>query len=576
MNTLNTVADQLVNLLVDSGISMFFGIPGGPVSPVFDSVLRCQQATLIESRQETAAAFAAACYFEETGKTAAIIVTAGPGGTNAVTGVTSAFLKKTPMIVICGDVAWAEKGERLIQDCGPNGIHMESIYTSVTRQTIRILEPRSAPEEFIRTLEICHDETNPGPVLIMLPIQVAAHPATEAVRNKNKNKRTILFKDDMTIFGVRELLHQAKKPLLVIGNGCRKFSADIRQLVNTMGVPFVTTPQAKGVVSEDHPLSLRNGGLAASGWARKYCNEGNEIDVCLALGTDLDDCATGPTKYVWENTKLIHVDNDPKVFNRNFTTFLTLQYDLAFFINQLCSLIKDVPVHNVLWKLMIDEVKSSSPFDYPGYRTDESETITPHRAIADIQAAMPVHTRYISDIGEHMLFALHYLTIQDPDTFHLSLNLGSMGSGIAGAIGLALGNPHKPVVCICGDGGMQMMGMEVLVARKMNLPIIYAIFNDRRYNMVYHGFKTLYGYNHPWETSAIDFTKWAESLGVKAYSIQHPGDLSEEMIRGALQKSEPVILDIGINRDVRISGAGRNETLQHMSVGKDLLKEGIL
>src|SRR6185436_5467950 len=148
-----------------------FGIPGGPVSPIFDSILRCSQAQLIESRQETIGTFAAASYFEETGNVPAIIVTAGPGGTNAVTGVTSAFLKRIPMLIICGDVAWATKGERLIQDCGPNGINIESIYASITRKAIRIHQAESACEQVAQAIEAAKNEINPGPVLIVLPMQ---------------------------------------------------------------------------------------------------------------------------------------------------------------------------------------------------------------------------------------------------------------------------------------------------------------------------------------------------------------------------------------------------------------------
>lgn len=567
-----SVADNIIQFLVRSDITTFFGIPGGPISPIFDSILRCPQANLIESRHETSAAFAAASYFEETGKVAAVIVTAGPGGTNAVTGIASAFLKKIPILLICGDVAWAEKGERLVQDCGPDGTNMESIYASVTRKTLRINHAQTACMNLASALDVFKHPIHPGPVLVMLPMQVASQKSEEhSVMTRSAFAHETL--DLNTLFNVLELLKSARKPLIVIGNGCRKISKEIGQLVNKAGIPFVTTPQAKGLISENHPMSLRNGGLAASGWVRKYVNEGDDIDVCLALGTDLDDCATGPTRYVRPTTKLIHVDKDPIVFNRNFKTFLPVKAELASFTKQLLALLEQEPVSNLNWKLAIEEIKFHSPFDFPNYQEDTSDRITPHRAIADLQAAMPSSTRYISDIGEHMLFALHYLTIQQSGKFHLHLNLGSMGSGIAGAIGLAIGNPHQPVVCICGDGGMQMNGMEILVAKKRKLPVIYAIFNDGRYNMVYHGFKTLYEYEHDWDTPPIDFTAWAASMGINAFTIEHPGDLTETMINESLKNPGPLVLDIRIDKGVRISGAGRNEHLQYMSVQKNLLNE---
>lgn len=566
------VSDRIVEFLVRSGITTFFGIPGGPISPIFDSILRCPEARLIESRHETSAAFAAASYFEETGNIAAVIVTAGPGGTNAVTGVTSAFLKKIPVLLICGDVAWAENGERLVQDCGPDGINMESVYASITRKRIRINQAQSACAHVASALIACQDLTHPGPVLVMLPMQVARQKSIEQVMvpapltDDRKIDQTILEK-------IVELLKGAHKPLIVIGNGCRRKADDVETLVALTGIPFVTTPQAKGLIREDHPMSLRHGGLAASGWARKYVNEGDDIDVCLVLGTDLDDCATGPTKYVRPATKLIHVDIDPVVFNRNVKTFLPINAELTSFLRQLIALLQVNPIHNIEWKLMIDEVKFTSAFDVADFHDDNSEVIKPHRAISDLQTVMPSSTRYISDIGEHMLFALHYLTIQQGCHFNLHLNLGSMGSGIGGALGLALATPRQPVVCICGDGGMQMNGMEILVAKKLKLPVVYAIFNDARYNMVFHGFKMLYEYEHDWETPPIDFTAWAASIGIKAFTIKHPGELSTTIIDEWLEEPGPLVLDIRIDRSVRISGAGRNEHLQHMSIQKDLIHQ---
>lgn len=573
-NNRQSVSDQIVTLLVESGITTFFGIPGGPVSPIFDSILRCPQAHLIESRHETTAAFAAASYFEETGMTAAIIVTAGPGATNAVTGITSAYLKRIPIVIICGDVAWATTGRRLIQDCGPNGINVESIYSSVTRKQIRIDQPKSACSHISLALETCKDELYPGPVLVVLPMHVATEPSVEISPIKGTAiPRPIAFQDKEILAKIAQLLMQSKKPLLVIGNGCRGMSKDLKQLLELISVPFVTTPQAKGIVSEDHPLSLRNGGLAASWWARKYINEGDEVDLCLALGTDLDDCATGPTKYVKSNTKLIHVDIDSIVFNRNFPAFLPILTELSSFISHLIFFLKDSPIHNDDWMTLLRTIKKHSPFDYADYDRDNADVIAPHRAIADLQNAMPVNTRYISDIGEHMLFALHYLTIREQESFHLHLNLGSMGSGIGGAFGLAIASKESPVVCICGDGGMQMVGMEILLAKKMNLPIVFAIFNDARYNMVYHGFKTLYGYDYDWEMPPVDFAMWANAMGIDAIAIKHPGELNKHMMAGHLSKQGPLVLDIMIDRDTRISGAGRNEHLQHMSITKTVAEK---
>jgi acetolactate synthase-1/2/3 large subunit len=192
--------------------------------------------------------------------------------------------------------------------------------------------------------------------------------------------------------------------------------------------------------------------------------------------------------------------------------------------------------------------------------------LRPHRAVADLQAAAGPDARFVTDIGEHMLFGLHYLTADRPDTFSIQLGLGSMGSGICSAIGLALGDPSRRVVCICGDGGMQMVGMEVLVAAREKLPVVFAVFNDARYNMVYHGFKALTGHAPAWETPWVDFVMWARSMGIKALRVNHPGELTAARLDRLTDGGGPIVLDMRIDRNVRLKGAGRVEALRHMSV----------
>jgi acetolactate synthase-1/2/3 large subunit len=162
-----------------------------------------------------------------------------------------------------------------------------------------------------------------------------------------------------------------------------------------------------------------------------------------------------------------------------------------------------------------------------------------------------------------MLFALHYLTAQGPDAFTIHLGLGSMASGIASAIGQALADRDRPVCCICGDGGMQMAGMELLVAVRERLPV-YAVFNDARYNMVYHGYRQTFGRESPWSTPTVDFVSWARSLGANGERIDHPDDIGPEHF--AALKHGPMVLDIRQDASVRIQGEGRIEAIRQMSM----------
>ena len=556
-------AHALVAALVEAGVDTFFGVPGGPVSPVFDAVLQVSGARLIESRHETHAAFAAADYHRASGRVPAVVVTAGPGATNVVTGVVSAHLERVPMLVICGDVAWASAGGKLLQDTGPEGVAVERLLGHVTRKTIRVARPESLVSQGLAALEAARHPVLPGPALLVVPIQfgrAAAPPKRLASTPPAFDARPARDVVETTA----EWLLEAKHPLLVLGAGCRPHAAKIRRLVDLLDVPFVTTPQAKGIVSELHPRSLRSGGLAASIWARKYTELG--VDCAVALGTDLDDCAVGPTPYVGPGGRLVHVDLDATVFNRNVPAALGVVADVGGFADELCSVWAENGHWHGLVSPLVRSLKRGPAFDAAEFRSDDSPQITPQRAIADLEAALDPDAAFITDIGEHMLFALHYLTARDPGAFTIHLGLGSMGSGIAGAVGLALGNPQRPVVCICGDGGMQMAGMEALVALEHRLPIVFAVFNDARYNMVYHGYRQVYGREAKWETGWIDFAAWARSMNMAGVRINHPGEITRESLERLRAAKVPVILDIRIDRSVRLAGGGRNEALRHMSM----------
>jgi len=159
-----------------------------------------------------------------------------------------------------------------------------------------------------------------------------------------------------------------------------------------------------------------------------------------------------------------------------------------------------------------------------------------------------------------MLFALHYLTADDPKKFVVHLGLGSMGSGIGSAIGLALGDPSRRVICVCGDGGMQMSGMEALVARKERLNVVFAVFNDARYNLVFHGFREVFGREAPWGAPPVDFVTWAASLGIPGARIERPGQVSARLL-DELGADGPCVLDVRIDRELSMKNPGGNEPL---------------
>jgi len=566
-----SVARRLVQVLLERGVDTYFGVPGGPICPLFEAVRLEAGVTLVESRHESHAAFAAVAFHRATGRTPALLVTAGPGISHSVSGVASASFEGAALLVISGDVAWASHGGRLAQDSGPEGLFVEHLLAPVTRAQVRVTNGRSAISQALTALGRAEDPVRPGPALLVVPIDRATEdaptfetpPALAVGRAAPEPK---------AVRRVAELLQQAKRPLLVLGNACRRDPAAVLRLVDCLDVPFVTTPSAKGVVSEHHPRSLRTGGMAASQWARRYTAEG--VDVALVIGTDLDDTSIGPTPYIGPGGRLIHVDIDPRVFHRNLPTSLAISADLREFCQRLTRVVGDGAVRQAEAILALESARSVAPFDVADFDLDGGTLLPPHRAVADLELAFGRGARFVSDIGEHMLFALHYLTATGPDAFHIQLNLGSMGSGIAAAVGLALADPERPVVCICGDGGMHMSGMEILTAKKLGLPVVYAVFNDSRYNMVYHGMRQIFGAALDHSTPDVDFAAWARAMDIPAAIIRTAGELTPELARDLRSSGGPILLDLRIDRDVRVRAGGRVEALRHMSMLSETRERG--
>ena len=552
---MDTVAKYITEYLYSKGMDTFFGIPGGPISPLFDAIYRTDGIQLIESKHETAALFEAIGYYKTTGKIPVVLVTAGPGITNALTGIASAKALRVPILIICGDTAWEKHDHILLQTGGPEGIDIERTFAPHTDRIIRCKDTNSVVQEIANLLG---SRTSLAPSIAIVPLNASKVKINKPELGSSFSVFGYLSHiEDTDLETIKSLLQKSSHPLAVIGHGASKYSEEVTKFIDNLEIPFVTTPQGKGIVSEKHHMSLRHAGLGASKWARDYVK--TTPDVVIVLGTDLDDCSIGTTEFIGQNTKLIHVDFNSKVFNRKYKTHLPILSDIGYFCDRWRQL--NYRCQN---DYNIRELKKTSAFDVSDFDKDYSFPIAPHRVLADLENSCPDNTRFVTDIGEHMLFCLHYLTISGKKDFSIDLGLGSMGSGICTAIGMCIGD-RKPTICICGDGCFQMHGMEILTAIKHNLPIVFVVFNDARYNMVSHGFNSLFGLNEsPGQTNVIDFTKIAEGLGIRGYRIEQAGQIHPSMMSNLLQDSKPTILDVRINKEIRIKGAGRIEALKHM------------
>jgi acetolactate synthase-1/2/3 large subunit len=550
-----TAARAMLRALADRGVRVAFGIPGGLVSAVFDALAEVPEIELVATRHEAMAAFAAMGYAAATGLPAVVLTTGGPGITNALTGIAAASAEELPMIVIAGDIPSSARGRGAIQDSTTNALDVVAMMRTTTRWSATIERPANARPAAEQAFRIATG-SRPGPVFLSLPLDVGNATAEEWRLSVGPPGAT--RPDPAACSAVAASLARSRRPLLVLGNGARGAARQARSLAERLALPVVTTPHAKGVFPETHPLHL--GGIGFGGHASASAYLASRPDVVMVLGSRLGDTATnGWTLPVAGSEATFHIDRDAAMIGRNYPVTLGIVADCAEALR---------------------EIESSLPFDVarpqrefggiqrlPPPVEGGSARLHPARVLAALQVAFP-DAIFTSDQGEHCAFAIHYLTIDEPDAFRAMVGLGSMGSGIGSAIGIRFARPDRQVVAICGDGGIAMHAGEILTCVENGIDVVFVVFNDGRWNMIHHGFKAVYG-RMPRRLPAhvADLAEAARGLGAIGVRVSDPSALAPDALRPLLAQRRPIVLDVRIDADVSLSVATRSASLRRSAFG---------
>ncbi|HEY2514059.1 MAG TPA: thiamine pyrophosphate-binding protein [Polyangiaceae bacterium] len=552
----HTAARAMLQALADRGVRIAFGIPGGLVSPFFDALAEVPEIEIVSTRHEAMAAFAAMGYAAATGRPAIVITTGGPGITNAITGVAAALAEELPMIVIAGDVPQSARSRGAIQDSTTNAIDVVAMMRTVTRWSVaveRASQAGPAAEQAFRTAT----GARPGPVFLSIPLDVGNTPIAHSAIAMSAPAPA---RPDLAACAtVAAALAGARRPLLVVGNGARSAAAEIRLLAERLTIPVVTTPHAKGVFPESHRLHLGGIGFGGHTSASEYL--ASRPDVVCILGSRLGDTATnGWTLPITGAEATFQIDREASHLGRNYPLTLGVVADCAEALRAIDA------------SLPSDVAKPQREFKgirriAPAGGADVRETLHPARVLELIQLAFP-RALFTSDQGEHCAFAVHYLTIDEPGGFRAMVGLGSMGSGIGGAIGTRCARPDREVVAICGDGGLAMYAGEILTCAENGIGVLFVVFNDGRWNMIHHGFQAVYG-RRPRGLPAhvADLAETARGLGAIGVRIDDPSALAPEKLRPLLEPRRPVVLDVRIDAEVSLSAATRSASLRKSAFG---------
>ena len=560
--------EAIIESLKNMGVKTIFGYPGGQTIPFYD-MLYDADIDHILVRHEQAAAHAADGYARASGRVGVCLATSGPGATNLVTGIGTAYMDSSPIVAITGQVPTHLIGNDAFQEADIIGITMP-----IVKHSFQPKDPDLIPSMIKSSFEIA-SSGRPGPVLIDVPKEVQEGELTE-------------FKDDLiqtpgynpTIKGnirqikkARDLIKEAKKPMILAGAGVIISNAccELKKLAETINAPVMTSLLGKGAFDETSDLAL--GMLGMHG--RKVSNDYiNDSDLLIAVGIRFSDRTTGRLDSFVPDTKVIHIDIDPAEIGKNVDVDLPIVGDARNILTSLNKVLGDYKASDEVNK-WTDMIKAKKQEFLPRVTYDDIP-LKPQSVIKEISEALTPESILTTDVGQNQMWAAHFFDTQKPRKFISSGGLGTMGFGFPAAIGAKVACPEDPVVSINGDGGFLMVCQELATVREYDLPVIAVVLENRTLGMVYQWQSLLYNNRHSQTLlgNSPDFVKLAESFGVNAVRITKPGE-TKEALANAIKDNEPILLDVVIDSEEALPmlppGAGINEMIGEYKLEKDVI-----
>lgn len=532
-------SDIIAEVLLEHGVDTVFGYPGGAVLNIYDALYKYRDKIHhVLTAHEQGASHAADGYARATGKTGVVIATSGPGATNLVTGIATAYMDSVPMVAITGNVGTSLIGRDAFQEVYITGITMPITKHNFMVQDISELAP------ILREAFKIANSGRKGPVLVDIPKDItAAVTEFESVKPEPIADTTVLDADKLK--AVAKLVNAAKRPVLELGGGVVSSEATeiIRAFVEKTGIPTCHTLMAAGVLGYDEPLNYGLVGMHGSLVTNKAIDE---ADLLIAVGTRFSDRVALNTDRFASRAKVVQIDIDQSEINKNVMVDAYLTGDVKTILTALLPMVKSA--EHSEWIRTLDIYKQA---DY--IPQDDPDRITPHELVRAICEGTDKETVYVTDVGQHQMWAAQYIHHTGARNFLTSGGLGTMGYGYGAAIGAQMAFPEKRVVHITGDGSFHMNLNEACTAVSNNLPIITVIFDNRVLGMVRQWQTCFYGkrYSQTDPERKTDFVKVIEGFGGKGYRATTLAEF-KAAYKQAQQDNCPVWIDCAIDKDDRV------------------------
>jgi acetolactate synthase-1/2/3 large subunit len=572
-------AKMVVQALRDQGVEVVFGYPGGAVLPIYDEIFQQNDIRHILVRHEQAAVHAAEGYARSTGKPGVVLVTSGPGATNAVTGLTDALMDSIPLVVLTGQVPTFMIGTDAFQEADTVGITRPC-----TKHNWLVSDTKNLSDTLHQAFHVA-TSGRPGPVLIDIPkdVQFASADYTPPQKARTHHYQPQVKGDIEGITDLVAAIEKAKRPIFYTGGGVINSgpaaSRLLRELVEATGIPITSTLMGLGAypASGRHWLGMLGmHGLYEANMAMHGC------DLMINIGARFDDRITGRLDAFSPDSIKAHIDIDPSSINKVIKTDIPIVGDIAHVLEDLLAVWKargrKVNAEGIAkWWERINEWRKVDCLEFK----QSGPVIRPQYALARLEALTKGHDRYIcTEVGQHQMWAAQYLGFEDPNRWMTSGGLGTMGYGFPASIGVQIAHPEALVINVAGEASWLMNMQEMGTAIQYRLPVKQFILNNERLGMVRQWQELLHGerYSSSWSEALPDFVKLAEAFGAKGILCKDPADL-DDAIMEMLAHDGPVIFDCLVEKHENCfpmipSGEPHNKMLLGEASTKDAIKAG--
>ena len=533
-----TGSEIVIECLKEQGVDTVFGYPGGTILNIYDALYKHGEIRHILTSHEQGASHAADGYARATGKVGVCMATSGPGATNLVTGIATAYMDSVPVVAITANVGTPLLGRDSFQEVDIAGVVMP-----ITKHSFIVKDIKTLADTLRRAFYIAKSG-RPGPVLVDITKDVTAAKCEYEPKTPEEVVRDTEKISEESLKEAAALIAKAKKPYIFVGGGAitADASKEIFELAHKIQAPVCDTLMGKGAFPGEDPLYTGMLGMHGT----KTSNLGvTQSDLLIVCGSRFSDRVTGNTKNFAKNAKIIQLDIDAAEINKNVLIDVSVVGDLKESLQRLLAMVE--PKDHTYWLSQIETMKEKYPLKY------EEDILTGPYVVEKLYEVTKGDAIIVTDVGQHQMWAAQYYKYKEPRTFLSSGGLGTMGFGVGAALGAKLGRPDKTVVNISGDGCFRMNMNEIATAVRSNIPIVQIVLNNHVLGMV-RQWQTLFyeeRYSNTVLNDAVDFVKVAEAMGAVGIRVTEKEEVVPALEK-ALALNKPVVIDFFIDKDLKV------------------------